>query len=167
MFRRALFPVVAASLVLAACSESPTDSSASLAADDYALVLFGEMGAALEGTLGEQPAGRPFDGRSGRPALPDSLKLTDEQKAAMHALREAFRAEHAEELAALRAIFEEAREARRDGATREEVRAILVEARPIVEALRPYLQALHEALRAILTDAQRAWLDAHRRPHRP
>lgn len=166
MFRRALVPVVAASLIFAACRESPTDSS-SLAADDYALVMFGEIGASLEGTLGEQMAGRPFDGRSNRPTLPDSLKLTDEQKAAMHALREAFRLEHADELAALRAIFEEAREARRNGATREEVRAILAEARPIVEALRPDVRALHEALRAILTDAQRAWLDAHRRPHRP
>lgn len=84
----------------------------------------------------------------------------------MHALREAFRVEHEEELAALREIFREARAAWRAGASRLEVRAILAEARPIVEALRPAVQALHEALRAVLTDEQRAWLAANR-PVRP
>jgi Spy/CpxP family protein refolding chaperone len=102
-----------------------------------------------------------------RAPLPDSLALTDEQIAAMRALREAFRAEHQDELAALRAIFEAARAARLAGATREEVHAILLDARPIVEALRADVQALHEALRAVLTDAQREWLAANRPPHVP
>ena len=44
----------------------------------------------------------------------------------------------------------------------QEVRAILVTGRPIAEALRPDVFALHQAVRAVLTDAQRAWLEAHR-----
>lgn len=166
MFRRLLFPALALTFAVAACSESPTGTSSALAADDYALVMFGDAGAALEGTLGTQPGDRPFDGRTGWARLPDSLQLTDAQRAEMRALREAFRVEHADELAALRAIFMEARAARRAGASRMEVRAILAEARPIVEALRPFVQALHEALRAVLTDEQRAWLAANR-PVRP
>jgi Spy/CpxP family protein refolding chaperone len=166
MFRRLLFPALALTIAVAACTESPTGTSSALDAEDYALVMFGEAGAALEGTMGTQPSDRPFDGRSGWARLPDSLQLSDEQRAEMHALREAFRIEHADELAALRAIFLEARAARRAGASRIEVRAILAEARPIVEALRPFVQALHEALRAVLTDEQRAWLAANR-PVRP
>lgn len=163
MLRRMLIPAVAATLALTACQLEPTTPGESaLLADDYALAMFGEAGTALEGTMGPQEGIRPFDGRSGRPELPEELRLTDEQRAEMLALREAFRTEHADELEALRAIFQEARAARQAGATREEVRAILEEGRPIAQALRPYVFELHLALRAVLTDAQRAWLDAHR-----
>lgn len=164
MFRRLLFPTLAASLVLAACAESPLGPTVST--EDYALVMFGEYGSALEGTMGAETGPRPFDGRSIRPAFPDSIALTDEQRAQMLTLRMAFRAEHQAELEALRDIFQEARLARLEGATREEVRAILVTGRPIAEALRPDVRALHEALRAVLTDAQRAWLAANRPPQR-
>lgn len=160
MLRRlALFPALAATLVLAACGESPTESMAQT--DDFALVMFGEQGSALEGTMGTQQ-GAPFDGRTQRATFPDSLRLTDEQRAQMLALRMAFRAENEAQLDSLRDIFREARLARLEGATRAEVRAILETGRPIAEALRPKVRALHEALRAVLTDAQRAWLDAHR-----
>lgn len=161
MFRRVVMvPALAAALVLAACGESPT--GATTLTDDFALVMFGDAGSALEGTMGPQ-AGVPFDGRTRRPAFPDSLQLTDEQRAEMLALRMAFRAEHEAELDALRDIFQQARLARLEGATREEIRAILETGRPIAEALRPDVLALHDALRAVLTDAQRAWLDAHHR----
>lgn len=166
MFRRLLFPALALTFAVAACGEAPTGTSAELESGDYALVMFGEEGAALEGTMGAQSGERPFDGRTGWARLPDSLQLTDEQRAEMHALREAFRLEHAEALDALREIFQEARAARRAGASRREIRAILAEGRTIVEALRPDVRALHEALRAVLTDAQRAWLAANR-PGRP
>jgi Spy/CpxP family protein refolding chaperone len=165
MFRRLLLPTLAASLVLAACAESPFGSTTT-ATEDYALVMFGEYGSALEGTMGPETGPRPFDGRSIRPVFPDSIALSDEQRAAMLELRIAFRAEHEEELDALRDIFQQARLARLEGATREEVRAILATGRPIAEALRPDVVALHEALRALLTDEQRAWLAAHRPPRR-
>jgi Spy/CpxP family protein refolding chaperone len=159
--------LLTALLVVTAC-ELPTGSSSSAIGEgDYALVMFGEPGASLEGTMGPQSGPRPFDGRTGRPPLPDSLKLTDEQHASIDSLREAFRAEHQTTLDSLKAIFEEARAARLAGATREEVHAILLTGRPLADALRPDVQALHEAIRAVLTDAQRAWLDAHRRRHMP
>jgi hypothetical protein len=161
--RMMMFPTLAAALVLAACGESPT--GAAELTDDFALVMFGEEGEALEGTLGTQE-GAPFDGRTRRPIFPDSLQLSDEQRAERLSLRMAFRAEHEAELDSLRNIFQEARLARLDGATRAEVRAILETGRPIAEALRPDVRALHEALRAVLTDAQREWLDANRRPRR-
>jgi Spy/CpxP family protein refolding chaperone len=168
MLKRLITPALAATLFVAACDTSPTGSQVDTqASDDYALVMFGESGSALEGLMGPTAGGPPFDGSTLRAPLPDSLALTDEQIAAMRALREAFRAEHQDELAALRAIFEAARAARQAGATREEVHAILIEARPIVEALRADVQALHEALRAVLTDAQREWLAANRPPHVP
>ncbi len=163
MLRRLLFPTLMAALVLAACGESPTATTTFT--DDFALVLFGEEGAALEGTLGPQD-GTPFDGRTHRPVFPDSLRLTDEQRAEMLALRIAFRAENEPQLDSLRAIFQQARLARLEGATRDEIRAILETGRPLAEALRPKVRALHEALRAVLTDAQRAWLAANRPPRR-
>lgn len=153
MLKRLLLPTLAAALFIGACAESPTAAASD--PDDYALVVFGEAGTALEGTMGPQPAGRPFDGRSGHRGFPPGLELTDAQIAEMRALREAFRAEHADALDALRAIFQEARDARQAGATREEVRAILEEGRPIIEALRPHVQELH--------GAQREWLETQRR----
>jgi hypothetical protein len=164
MFRRLLFPTLAATLVLAACAESPLDPT--VATEDYALVMFGEEGEALEGTMGVQSGPRPFDGRSIRPAFPDSIALTDEQKAEMLALRTAFRTANQVQIDSLRSIFQAAHAARQDGATREEVRAILATGRPIAEALRPAVRALHVALRAVLTDAQRAWIAANRPPRR-
>jgi Spy/CpxP family protein refolding chaperone len=164
MLRRlALFPALAATLALAACGESPTEGTT--LTDDFALVMFGEQGTALEGTMGTQD-GTPFDGRTQRPVFPDSLQLTNQQRAEMLALRMAFRADNAAQLDSLREVFRAARLARRDGGSRSEVRTMLETGRPIAEALRPKVRALHEALRAVLTDAQRAWLDAQRRPRR-
>ena len=165
MLRKLIAPaVLAVSFTLAACESTTAPNQ--IASEDYALVMFGESGSSLEGTMGPQDGAQPFDGRSHGPRLPDSLALTQTQKDSIQALRTAFRTENAAALDSLKAIFERAREARRAGATREEVRAILVTGRPIGEALRPKVQALHEAIKAVLTDAQRAWLAANRPPMR-
>lgn len=163
MLRSFLAPALAASLLLAACDQSPTGAPAASETDDYALVVFGEAGSALEGTMGRAPRGGPFDGSTAFHRLPADLALSAEQIAAIQALREAFRTAHADEILALRTIFEAARAAREAGATREEVHAILMEGRAAAVALRPYVHALRVAIRAELTDAQRAWLDANRR----
>lgn len=166
MLRKLIAPaVLAVSFTLTAC-ESVTAPNQQIASDDYALVLFGESGSSLEGTMGPQEGARPFDGRSRGPQLPDSLALTQAQKDQIAALRTAFRTANAGALDSLKAIFEKARDARKAGATREEVRAILVTGRPIGEALRPKVQALHEAIKAVFTPAQRAWLEANRPPMR-
>jgi hypothetical protein len=153
---------MAAALVLAACSDGGTDPDSLASEDDYALVMFGDAGSALENTLGPQGA-RAFDGRTGVRHLPDSIALTAEQRAAIAALREAFRAEHQADLDALRDIFERAHDARAAGASREEVRAILQEGRALAQALHEAVEALHAAIRDVFTDEQLAWLDAHRR----
>lgn len=163
MFRRTLVPALAAALfVTAACSDPPTQSAATVGDDDFALLMFGEPGTALEGTLGPQHPHRPFDGRSGRPPLPPDLQLTEEQKAEIAALKAAFHEAHAEQLAALKAVFEAARAAREAGAAREEVRAILLEGREIARGLRVHVMELHQAIMDVLTDEQRAWLLRHR-----
>ena len=166
MFRKTIFPVLAATLLLGACDESPVEPTGAQA-DDYALLMFGEAGSALEGSMGPQDGARPFDGRSIMARLPDSLALTTEQVAEIEALRATFRAEHQTQIDALRAVFEEARAAREAGASREEVRAILMEGRDIAMALRFPIWQLHEAVRSVLTEEQRFWLDTHRPRVRP
>jgi len=163
MLRRFIAPaVLAVSLGLAAC-ESSTAPTQQAADEDYALVMFGEAGSSLEGTMGTPPArGRPFDGRSYRRPFPDSIALSEEQKAEIAALREAFRTEHAAELDALKAIFEEAKAAREAGATREEVRAILAEGRDLATAIRVDLVDLHYAIWNVYTPSQKAWIVSHR-----
>lgn len=164
MFRKLMLPALATTLVLAACAESPTAVQTTTTADDYALVVFGTEGSSLEGTMGTQPSGQATDGRTGGRQLPDSLALTQTQKDSIQVLRTAFRTANRPALDSLHAIFQQARTARQGGATREEVRAILVTGRPIAEALRPLVHALHVSIRAVFTDAQRAWLDANRPP---
>lgn len=161
MNHKLLIPALAATLALGACSDSPTEAPVGQA-DDYALQMFGEPGTALEGTFGDQPGDRPFDGRTGRPVLPDSLALTDEQRDSIATLRATFRAEHAAQIDALQAIFEEAREARQAGASREEVREILLEGRLIAIDLRFDVIALHEAIWDVFTEAQQRWIAAHK-----
>lgn len=161
MLRKLIAPALAAALMLAACDRSPS-APAAIESDDYALLMFGEPGTALEGVFGMQDSRRPYDGRTGRAQLPDSLRLTAEQIAGIRALRETFRTEHADEIAALRAVFEEARAARVAGASHEEVRAILLNGRLLAMELRFDVLRLHEAIWNVLTDAQKRWIVAHR-----
>lgn len=162
MIRLRHLSLIALVLGLAACAESSTAPTVTTAEDDYALVMFGEIGAALEGTLGTQPSTQPVDGRSWFGRLPDSLALTATQRTAILSLRASFRQNNAAALDSLRTIFLKARDARRAGGTPEEVRAILATGRPIAEALRPKILALHLATWSVLSDAQRAWLIANK-----
>ena len=164
MFRPRALPALAAVLLLGACDMLPTGNDQVALADDYALVMFGEPGASLEGTLGPQAPHHATDGRSGRAPLPDSLALTQAQQDSIEALKAAFKAANAEPLGRLKAIFDEAKAARQAGKTRDEVHAILEKARAIRDALKPAVEALHAAIRAVFTPAQRAWLDANRPP---
>ena len=98
----------------------------------------------------------------GAARLPDELQLTAEQKAAIAALHDAFQAGHADEVAALRAIEEQIKQLRRSGGSREEVHALLEQARPIIQGLAVDFAKLQEDIWAIYTDAQRAWIEAHK-----
>jgi Spy/CpxP family protein refolding chaperone len=94
---------------------------------------------------------------------PDSLKLTDAQKAAIKALHDAYAVAHKTQFDQLKAIREEARTAIQAGETREKVRAILEKGRPIMESMRADFEALRAAVAAILTPEQKAWAAEHRR----
>jgi Spy/CpxP family protein refolding chaperone len=134
---------------------------------DFALVAFGEAGAALEGSMGPQGP-RPFDGASlGLERLPPHLALNPDQRRSIGQLRSDFHATYAEPLEALGEIFRRAWAAREAGADRKAVRAILQEGRPLVQQLREPVRALHAATVALLTVEQRAWLEANRPRRRP
>jgi len=101
-------------------------------------------------------------GGIGGARLPDSLQLTADQKAEIAALHDAFAADHADELAALKTIEQQLRELRRNGGTREDALALLQQARTIRLGLDDDFAALQEAIWNVYTDEQRAWIDAHR-----
>ena len=94
--------------------------------------------------------------------LPEELALTAEQKAAIAALHEAFRAATAADVAALRAIEAQARAAHAAGKSREEIHEILAQGRPILERLHHAFALLQAAIWLVYTPEQRAWIEAHR-----
>jgi Spy/CpxP family protein refolding chaperone len=98
----------------------------------------------------------------GAAQLPDALRLTVEQKAAIAALHEAFMKATAADVAALRAIEQEAKAAIKAGESREEVRAILANAAPIRERLDGAFRKLQADIWAVYTPEQRAWIESHR-----
>ena len=98
----------------------------------------------------------------GAAQLPEELRLTVEQKAAIAALHDAFMKATATDIAALRAIEQEAHAAIRAGKPRAEVRAILVKAAPILVRLDVAFRKLQADIWAVYTPEQRAWIEAHR-----
>lgn len=155
-------------VALSGCELGPTETQGdALETSDYALVLFGPAGVALETALGTQTA-LPYDGRTeGLTRLPEALRLTPAQRDEIQALRTAFRAQHQGSLEALRSALERARAAREAGLPRDEIRTLMNEARPIARSLQASVMALHVAIQAVLTPEQRAWLEANRTRRSP
>ncbi|MBX9927623.1 MAG: Spy/CpxP family protein refolding chaperone [Gemmatimonadaceae bacterium] len=162
--RHTLF--LAAVVAVAACDQTPTDfrrfDEAGLASVEPSYLI--DTTTATSG-FGRGPGGGPMG--APRAVLPDSLKLTDAQKAQMTAIRTAFETANATNLAALKAIHTEARAAVQAGKTRDEVRAILEKGKTIRDTMKPAFEAMHAAMQAVLTPAQKAWLDANRPPKPP
>lgn len=98
----------------------------------------------------------------GAARLPDELQLTADQKAEIAALHDAFKAAHADEIAALREIDQQLRQLRRSGGTREEIQALLAEAHEIRQGLSDDFAALQDAIWQIYTAEQKAWIEAHK-----
>lgn len=136
-------PLLAAALVVTACDRAPTES-APLAEPSFEVVLESMGEGASAGMLLDR--------------APAALRLTAEQRAAIRALNAEFARVHRADLDALRDVTRAAMQARRDGKSPDQVRAILETSRPVRERLGPAFVALHRAVRAVLTDAQRAWL---------
>ena len=148
----ALFAAVA---FVSACDNTATAPNVSR---DAALLLQFDAQATMDSaTL--VPRGPAYENEG----PPDALRLTDEQKAAIKALHDAFYAAHKPQFDQLQTIRDEARAAIQAGKTREDVRAIMAKAHVIMEAMKPDFEALRAAVAAILTPEQQAWAAEHRR----
>jgi Spy/CpxP family protein refolding chaperone len=137
---------------MAACDSSSSVSPATDVADVIELVPdYAESEAASMDAAG-----------IGAAQLPENLRLTVEQKAAIAALHEAFKKATAADVAALRAIEQEAKEAIKAKKPREEIRAILEKAAPIRARLDAAFKKLQADIWAIYTAEQKAWIESHR-----
>lgn len=155
MMRKQFLAVAAFGLAsLVACSTDPVAPSDQSLLDDETIDLVPDYAVSSAAVI---------DGAGiGGAGLPDELKLTAEQKAAIAALHEAFQQENADEIAALRAIEQQVRDLRHAGGTRDAIRALLDDAREILDGLADDFAALQSAIWAVYTPAQRAWIEAHR-----
>jgi len=153
MRRIAFISLAAATLV--ACSSDTTSPTASDQVDEFATGAFGTAFTAAGGYDADLYQARLFN------ALPDSIKLTDEQRARIAALIEAFKQATAADRDALNAILRQAMEAVRANKTRAEVIAILDRGLAIRGRLAAAEANLKTQIDAVLTAEQRAWLASH------
>jgi len=144
----------AAALALTACSSDTTSPDSA----DLTLLEAGAFGTALT-TTGGYDAGVYQDRLIN--ALPDELKLTDEQKAQIKSLVEAYQQATRSDREALGAILRDARRAIEAKKSRSEVQAILARGAPIAARLGAAEAKLKSDIDAVLTPEQRAWIAAH------
>lgn len=151
---RARFVVLLGAIaVLGACDKSTTPVSPATTADDVV---------DLVPDYAVSPAASIDAAGIGGSLLPDALKLTAEQKAAIAALHDAFMKAVAGDIAALQAIEKEAKTAIRAGKSREQVRAILANGAPILARLNAAFRKLQADIWVVYTPEQRTWIEAHR-----
>jgi Spy/CpxP family protein refolding chaperone len=149
--RRPLALLTGLALLGAACGQNPTGNSGP---DQESLTLLPDFAESMATSV---------DGAGiGGVGFPDELKPTAEQKAAIAALHEAFKAANAADFAALKALEAQARAAHAAGKTREEIRAILVQGAPILLRLHAAFAVLQVAIFQVYTPEQQAWITAHR-----
>jgi Spy/CpxP family protein refolding chaperone len=151
---RKTLSVLFAALAITACSNDSTAPNLDLATLDA-----GAFGTALTIAGGYDAA--TYQDRLTN-ALPDSLALSDAQKAQIKSLVDAFVASTRADHDALAAILKEARDAIAAHKTRSEVEAILQKGRPIRERLSAAEAKLRSDIEGVLSPAQRAWLTSHR-----
>jgi len=152
MRRIALISVAA--LSLAACS----GDTASPTAPDLTLLEAGAFGTALTTTGGYEP--EIYQDRLAN-ALPDELKLSDDQRAKIRSLVEAFQSATQADREALGRILREAHQAIEANKPRSEVEAILAKGLAIRLRLAQAEAKLKADIDAVLTPEQRAWIEAH------
>lgn len=152
MRRLALLSLVAASL--AACSNETT-SPASDPVDEFAAGAFGTALTSAGGYDADLYQARLFN------ALPDSIKLTDEQRTKIAALIESFKQATKADRDALNAILGQAMEAVRAKKPRAEVIAILNRGLEFRARIAEAEKNLKAQIDAVLTPEQRAWIASH------
>lgn len=145
-------------IAIAALSLACSGESTSPGTTDLSLLEAGAFGTALT-SAGGYDAGIYQDRLIN--ALPDELKLTDEQRAKIRALVEAFQQATKADREALGAILREAQQAIAAGKTRAEVGAILAKGNDIRRRLAAAEAKLKADIDAVLTAEQRAWILAH------
>lgn len=151
---RRLAMITAAALALSACSGDTTSPNTTNAT----LLDAGAFGTALTTTGGydaEVYQDRLVNG------LPDELKLTDDQRAKIRSLIEAFQQATRTDREALGTILREARQAIEAKKSRSEVEAILSKGVDIRRRLAAAEAKLKADIDAVLTPEQRAWIEAH------
>lgn len=102
--------------------------------------------------------------------LPDSLRLSTEQRAKLSSLLEAFGKATKGDRDAIAAARAAAEAAKKAGKPESEIRAILAGAEAAAQRIAAADAALVTAIRAVLTPAQDAWVTSHlpvRRPETP
>jgi Spy/CpxP family protein refolding chaperone len=148
---KTLSTLLAASLVLAACQEDVTAPT-----DVGGLLVDGAV-------LAYDAAGLPGAGRylGALDRLPEALKLSAAQAAAIKAAVEAFQQATRADREALAGIHKEAEAAKRAGKSRDEVRLILEKGEAARKRIEAAELALAARIEAILTAEQKAWLEAN------
>jgi len=145
--------LLAGALALGACgSDTTSPTGVNLTTDVIDLV----PDFASSGTMIMDRAG------IGGSSFPDSLALTVEQKAAIEALHAGFATTTSTDRASLEAIEVEARKARAEGKSRDQIKVILQKAIPIRARMASAFETLRAAIIAIYTPAQRAWLESNK-----
>jgi Spy/CpxP family protein refolding chaperone len=145
--------ILAAAVAFTACDSDTTGpGDTSLALDEASILGY-------TGSFAADPAKSILPGVHG---LPENLKLTAAQQAAIRALHEAFMQANRADFEALAAIMRQARDAHQAGKSKEEIKAILDQAAPIRTRLMAAEAKLRTDILAVLTAEQRAWLEANR-----
>ncbi len=149
---RKKLPVALLAILVVACSESPSNlpSDSNLVAEAADVVALGDRVA----SAGPRELAQVH-------RLPDNLKLTAAQEAAIKSLVDQFLVATAADRSALMAIITQAHEAIKAGKSRDEVRAILAQADPIRQRMNAAETALGTAILGVLSADQKAWLAAN------
>lgn len=147
---RRFFLLTAAALAITACSSEPTSPA----------IDIGENMAGSELTLAGGYEADLYQDRLAN-ALPDDIKLSEEQRAQIRALVTAFQQATRADREELAGILRDAREAVRAGKSRDEIQSILRTAAPIRERLIAAERKLKADIGAVLTPEQRAWIASH------
>jgi Spy/CpxP family protein refolding chaperone len=145
--------VTIAALWLAACSGETTAPT-----DRPSLAEAGAFGTAL--TLAGGYDAETYQNRLGN-ALPDELELSDEQRAKIKSLVQAFEQATRADREALGAVLREARSAVEARKPRAEVEAILAKGADIRKRLASAESKLKSDIDGVLTAEQRAWIASH------
>jgi Spy/CpxP family protein refolding chaperone len=150
--KRTTFVLAAGLALLSACGKDPVAPPASVQEGGIDLVQDFDVSTAAA-----------IDGAGiGGSALPDSLRLTAEQKARIDSLHRAYQAAVRADLDSLKKIELAARAAYAAGKSRAEVQAIIAQADPILARLRAAFARLQAAIWSVYTPAQQAWINSHR-----